>query len=282
MLSICGNPLFKSAFCPCLEALMNGKQFATIGMLTGLVFLLQAPASAVALPPVVDNKAYAASSISEILNMQFTATNNPDSWSLLGPTYVPGFGALPGQLGMLIPPQWSPATQLLVWDTAGSSGGTYEWTGVASNSDGSDSGTVTAQVFGAAWYGGGVPEFNHLKFTVQPPTNGGMVAGKITATENPDVWSQLLYPSYKTQQYGPVSTPSGIQTPTWDAGTQQFSWNMEGATAGIYTWYVKARGYSGFSAGKIEVTILVPEPSMVLLTLLALLGAASMIRQRQR
>jgi hypothetical protein len=78
-----------------------------------------------------------------------------------------------------------------------------------------------------------------------------------------------------------VSTPSGIQAPNWNPTNQEFSWNMQGATAGIYTWYVKARSNYGYiGAGAIEVTILVPEPGTALLTTIALFITGSMLRRR--
>lgn len=235
------------------------------------------------LPPDVIDLMITAGGSADIINATITTTNNPESWSVpVGPWYTPGYGALPSAAGMLIPPSWNATTHTLVWDSAGSTGGTYFWTVTASNSAGSDSGTITTNIFGGEWYGGKVPIFDHLKFSMQSPiSNGGVVTGKITATENPDDWSELLYPSYKTQQYGPVSAPSGIQTPNWNPTNQEFSWNMQGAIAGIYTWYVKARSYDGYiGAGAIEVTILVPEPNSILLAMLGLFTLVSPVRRR--
>jgi hypothetical protein len=265
------------------EAVMSQQSLCSVALVISICCPALAPADE--LPPAVIDISLTAVSSAHIFTATITATNNPESWSLpVGPYYIPGLGAIASSVGLLIPPTWNAASQTLTWDSSGSTGGTYFWTVTASNSAGSDSGTITTNVFGKGWYGDLLPIVDHLEFAVQSPlSNGGVVAGTVTATDNAEIWSELLYPSYKTQALGPVSTPSGIQSPIWNPVNREFNWDMSGAHAGIYTWYVKAQSIHGYTgAGKIEVTILVPEPSTVLLTLLAILGVASMIRQRLR
>lgn len=228
--------------------------------------------------PIVADVHLQAQTSAYIFTATISATNNVDSWSVpVGPTYTPSFGAPAGAVGILIPPSWDATTQTLTWDSSGSTGGTYVWTVTASNSAGSDEGAIFCDVYGAEWYGGLAPVVDRLKLMVQSPlSDGGIVAGTITATENADEWGELLYPSYKTQQNGSVSTPSGIQTPNWNPTTQQFSWDMTGAHAGIYTWYVKARSIYGYSgAGSIEVHIAVPEPAPIVLSGIAIIAIST-------
>jgi hypothetical protein len=231
--------------------------------------------------PVVGDLNLTPSIFGGIVSGQVPSEGNPESWSALQtPVYVPGFGGLPGQpLRLLIPPTFDPVTHIFQWDLAGSSPGTFTWSIEGSNSAGSDSGTIS--VANIIYPDYPVPIVDDLKFIVESPdSGGGQIAGIVTVGEDSVEWSELLYPTYKPQPNVPGSVPSGIQSPNWNSDNRQFSWNMHGAQPGIYSWIVKANNHNGFGAGAIEVTILVPEPSTVLLTLLAHLGAASMVRRR--
>lgn len=89
--------------------------------------------------------------LGKIINAQPTDTapgTAPVAWALTGaPTYTPGFGALPGAPGLgTATYSIDPATGAFVFNTLGSTRGTYVFNGTASNTIGSDPFSITVQV----------------------------------------------------------------------------------------------------------------------------------------
>jgi hypothetical protein len=103
-------------------------------------------------PTVADLPTFNTTSLGEVVNLKPIDTAPgvpPVTWSALtGPTYTPGDGALPNAPGLGPATfSWDPATQAFQFNTLGASGGTYVWTGTASNAFGSDPFSITVQVF---------------------------------------------------------------------------------------------------------------------------------------
>jgi hypothetical protein len=72
----------------------------------------------------------------------------PVTWSeLSGPTYQPGFGALPNAPGIGTATwSWNPTTQAFQFKSRGAHRGTYVWTGMAIDPFGADSYSITVEV----------------------------------------------------------------------------------------------------------------------------------------
>jgi hypothetical protein len=109
------------------------------------------------------------------------------------------------------------------------------------------------------------------------------VSGTVTATNNPTSWlpalNSLILQSY-TPNYGASGDLGAISAPLWDPATQQFSWNTTGAKGGDYVWGVSATNAGGTGNGTITVFILTPEPSSLLLAVLAVFGVIGLARYR--
>jgi hypothetical protein len=200
-----------------------------------------------------------------------------DSWSeLQNFTYVP---LVPGSTATFYyQPTWDALTQTFWWDRTGSTFGTYIWEVVGINAYGSDAGLISVEFRNTSSFP--FPEINDLEFQVQSPaSNGGVVSGVVTATEAPEFWSGLLYPSYAPHGGGSGPLPPGIQTPDWNPATQEFGWNMAGAQPGLYTWHVHGSNHGGTNAAAITVRILVPEPNPLALLFIAIVTSMPGIRR---
>lgn len=200
-----------------------------------------------------------------------------DSWSeLLSFTFTP---VVPGPAPIFYYyPTWDATTQTFWWDRTGSRFGTYTWQVIGTNAYGSDAGQIVVSFGNTSSFP--IPEINDLELQVMSPTsNGGIVTGVVTATEAPEFWSGLLYPSYSPHGGGTGPLPPNIQTPDWNPATQDFSWNMAGARSGIYTWHVHGWNHGGTNAAAITVQILVPEPAAI--SLLAVILAMGTIGLRR-
>ena len=101
--------------------------------------------------PIVDDVSGVTTTLGDVISLtpiDIAPGTPPVVWSgLVGPTYTPGFGALPDAPG-LGPATWSwnPATQAFQFNTLGSTRGTYVWTGSASNALGSDNFLISIDV----------------------------------------------------------------------------------------------------------------------------------------
>lgn len=98
---------------------------------------------AVSLAPLVADLLHTTTTLGEVVNLKpidSVPGTAPVTWSALGgPTYTPGFGALPTAPGLGSATfSWNPATQAFQFSTNGATRGSYVWTGSASNTAGSD------------------------------------------------------------------------------------------------------------------------------------------------
>lgn len=237
-------------------------------------FAIAGPSAAQS-PPIVNDLGLSPST--GVVSGVVTGTS-VDSWSeLLNFNFTP---VVPGPAPIFYyQPAWDASTQTFWWDRTGSRFGTYSWQVVGTNAYGTDAGQIVVSFGNTSSFP--IPEINDLDFQVSSPTsNGGVVFGVVTATEAPEFWSGLLYPSYAPHGGGSGPLPPGIQTPEWDPATQEFSWNMAGARPGLYTWHVHGSNHGGINAAAITVEILVPEPAAILL--MAVILAMGTIGFRRR
>jgi hypothetical protein len=102
--------------------------------------------------PSVANLSDATDFFGETINLQPVDSvpgTPPVTWSeLAGPTYTPGFGARPDAPGLGSATwTWNPATQAFQFKTLGATAGRYVWEGSASNAFGSDSYSISVDVY---------------------------------------------------------------------------------------------------------------------------------------
>jgi hypothetical protein len=107
----------------------------------------------------------------------------------------------------------------------------------------------------------------------------GSVSYTFTAINQPDSWSNFHFDSYLPDPGASGSGP--VNAATFDPNTQLFSWNTVGSPLGTYKWLVSATNFWGTGTGSVTVHITaVPEPAILSLIGLAVLGGISLFRHR--
>jgi hypothetical protein len=112
----------------------------------------------------------------------------------------------------------------------------------------------------------------------------GMVSHMFTAIDpdmDPLTWSGFALASY-TPFYGGMGTGPAVAA-TFDANTQQFSWNSVGSPRGIYQWKVTASDGQASDEGRLTVHVTaVPEPSTIGLCSLVTVSLIGLFRRHAR